>query len=552
MKNKSDNAAFRNNYASEIYQLGVDKAKFDLFNIIPEKYVQLHNEGYIHIHDAEAYGKVNNCSTPDLISFFETIVLDSKTEQGKIFEIINRIKQLITNIALSQSGGIGFANFDCDIDVLFNKYDILLTPVNIDFFNDCICEFLTWINTTRTRFCREPYYLSFNIGLSCSGWGKITAKTLLNTFMNMPLDYTRPNIIFKVNRNINSSKCSPNYDIFKLALSCTAKRMIPTYLLTDSNINNTCNPQRLGIMGCRTRVYNNVNGSETTIGRGNIANVSINLPRLAIESSNLNEFFSLLDSMMNNVSELLIDRTNRMKVNGEKYFQYIFQNKIWTSVNSIDDMLKQGTLSIGFIGLSETVEVLTGTKYHMNAESYQIALNIIKHMRDFTDNLRDKYSINFSLLATPGEMISGRFCELDKKHAKSPIQDNDFYTNSFHVPVDSQISIFEKINYEAPFHSLCNGGCITYVEFRSAPLTNILALEDAINHATLKGISYLGFNYPLDICNDCKTIGTFDNCPKCNSNNIKRIRRVSGYLEDLNYFTEGKKAEESFRKPNVM
>lgn len=551
MKSKSDNAAYRNNYTSEIYQLGVDKTKVNLFKMIPKKYVQLHNEGYIHIHDAEAYGKVNNCSTPDLISFFETIELDSKTEQGKIFEIINKIKYLITNIALSQSGGIGFANFDGDIHFLFQKHHISLISENVDFFKDCICEFLTWINTIRTRFCREPYYLSFNIGLSCSGWGKITAETILDTFMNMPIDYTRPNIIFKVNKNINSSKNSPNYDIFQLALSCTAKRMIPTYLLTDSNSNNTCMPQKLGIMGCRTRVYNNVNGSETSIGRGNIANVSINLPRLAIESNCIEDFFSLLDTMMENVSKVLIERANQMKLNGEQYVQYVLKNKIWTSVNTIEDMIKQGTLSIGFIGLSETVELLTGTAYHMNSESYQIALDIINYMRNFTDKLRDKYFTNFSLLATPGEMISGRFCKIDKKYAKNPIQDKGFYTNSFHVPVDSQISIFEKINYEAPFHNLCNGGCITYVEFKSAPLTNILALEDAINHATLEGISYLGFNYPLDICNDCKTSGTFDNCPQCNSSSVKRIRRVSGYLEDLNYFTDGKKAEESFRKPNA-
>lgn len=552
MENKSDNAAVRNCYASEIYQLGVFKAKSDLFSKLPKKYAELHADGYIHIHDAEAYGKVNNCSTPNIILYFENFIPNSKTEHGKIFEIINNIKQLIINVASCQSGGIGFANFDGDIDILFKKYDIDLTCENIDFFDDCINELLTWINTTRTRFCREPYYLSFNIGLSYSEWGKVAAKVLLKNFMNMSLDFTRPNIIFKVNNGINSSKNSPNYDIFQLALKCTAKRMVPTYLLTDSETNNTCIPQTLGIMGCRTRVYNNINGKETSIGRGNIANISLNLPRLAIEACSIEKFYYSLDYLMEIVSKLLIERSNQMKINGKDYIKYIFKNKIWSHVNSIDDMIKQGTLSIGFIGLSEAVEVLTGSKYYINRENYNVALDIIKYMRNFTDKFRNKYCLNFSLLATPGELISGRFCEIDKKYAPNSIQNKGFYTNSFHIPVDSKIPIYEKIKYEAPFHKLCNGGCITYVEFKSAPLTNILALENIINYATITGISYLGFNYPFDICNDCKTYGTFDKCPKCNSNNVKRIRRVSGYIEDLNYFTDGKKAEERLRAPNAI
>ena len=161
-----------------------------------------------------------------------------------------------------------------------------------------------------------------------------------------------------------------------------------------------------------------------------------------------------------------------------------------------------------------------------------------------------EYRLNFSLLATPGEMISGRFCNIDKEIYNHKIHEKNFYTNSFHVDVDSRIPLLEKIQYEAPFHLLCNGGCITYVELYSAPFNNILALLDVIEYAEKVGISYLGFNYPLDICNVCGETGTFDECKCCGSRDIKRIRRVSGYLEDFNYFTIGKKAEVIKRKAN--
>lgn len=547
----SDNAAVRKNYASDIYQCGVDVVKNNIINAIPNEYAELHRNGYIHIHDAEAYGKVNNCSMPDLIMFFNGISIKAKTDQGKISEIINFIKNLITNLALSQSGGIGFANFDSDLSYLLNKNAIEFNQNNICFYSDCIRDFLTWINTTKTRYCREAYYLTFNIGLSVSEWGKKTAEILITEFYQMPIGYTRPNIVFKVNQKVNSVAGTVNFRNYTLALKCTALRMIPTYLLTDSDVNKKCIPEKIGIMGCRTRVYNNINGHETSIGRGNIANVSINLPRIALESLSIDDFFLNLERIMNKTSELLIKRAQAFKNADKSYLYFPLKNNIWSYVDNVDEMLKQGTLSIGFIGLSETVETLTGNKYYNNIYAYGLAKKIVEFMRNFTDQMRTNNKMNFSLLATPGEMISGRFCNIDREIYDADIHKKGFYTNSFHIPVDSGVPLLKKIELEAPFHKLCNGGCITYIEFQSAPLTNILSLNDAIHYAEEKGISYLGFNYPLDICNDCKNVGTFDICPQCGKKNIKRIRRVSGYLEDLNFFTDGKKAEESNRKPNA-
>ena len=303
-------------------------------------------------------------------------------------------------------------------------------------------------------------------------------------------------------------------------------------------------------MGCRTRVFENVNGKKTSIGRGNIANVSINLPRIALENRTIEAFYNQLDIMIMNSFEILMHRMKTMNNNENDYMNYIYKNHIWSDVSNIESMIQMGTFSIGFIGLSETVFILTNNETYLDEKSYNLSIEIIKYMRNKIDKLRTKSHLNISLLASPGEMISGRFCEIDKNIFHDIIQKKGFYTNSFHVPVDSEVSIIKKIEMEAPFHKLCNGGCITYVELGSAPLNNIEALMDIIQFSKSQGISYLGFNYPLDICEECDTKGTFDLCPNCGSEKIKRIRRVSGYLEDLSYFTNGKKCEVLNRKVN--
>jgi ribonucleoside-triphosphate reductase len=195
---------------------------------------------------------------------------------------------------------------------------------------------------------------------------------------------------------------------------------------------------------------------------------------------------------------------------------------------------------------------LTEKKFHKGGEAYFIAKEIVKHMRNFTDTRHKSTRYNYSLLATSGEYISGRFVDLDVQHGfKHKINDKGFYTNSFHTEVDSGLTAFDKISIEAPFHSFCNGGCITYVEFKEAPVNNEQALEELICHATEQGVHYLGFNFDLDICDECGAKGIFDKCPKCNSVKIIRVRRVSGYLEILDYFTKGKKKEVKKRRRNT-
>lgn len=547
-----DNAAMRSSYVSQIYQTGVKNAKLNVLNELDEEYVKLHENGYIHIHDLESFGKVYNCCMPKIDNIFYTDDSSQNLSQyAIILDLFEKYKSLITNLGTCQSGGIGFANFDIDIGEYLEKHNIKKDKINIVLLKDSIHLFIKWINLTCTRYCREPYYLTFNLGLGTSFWARKVTTFFLKEFEESPIVYTRPNIVFKVNKKINSLDGTPNYDLLQMALRCTSKRMIPTYLLTNSLPNKLCDPFKIGIMGCRTRVYQNINGEETSIGRGNLAYVSLNLPGIALTTDSIKGFFEKLMDIMKSSATLLNKRAVLTKLNSDEYLKYINEKQLWINPNGSIDFLKQGTLSIGFIGLSEAVEVLTDNKFYNNSDSFQLAIEIITKMRDFIDALREEEKMNFTLMATPGEMLSGRFCDIDKIKHKHRIHEKGFYTNSFHVDVNSGLSLFDKIDREAPFHSLCNGGCITYIEFKSAPLNNVLALMDAIRYAEIKGISYLGFNYPLDICNNCGKTGTFDTCDQCNSEDIKRIRRVSGYLEDLNYFTKGKEAEVRKRIANI-
>ena len=544
-----DNAAVRLNYAGELYQIGVEGEKRRVLRELDEGFSILHEDGILHIHDLEAYGKVYNCSAPNIVDYLISKKYDSLTPQGKIFELFEYIKNLIVELATNQSGGIGFSNFDIDLSMALEKLCVVYCEENIAALTDSIVSFIRWANITYTRYCREPYYLTLNIGLARSEWGRKISELLLVAFENAPTGYKRPNIVFKVNRSINGEG-TQNYDTYKKALNCTAKRMIPTYLLTNSDPNKDCDPEKLAIMGCRTRVYDNVNGAVGATGRGNIACVSINLPRIALEHPRIEDFYNNLITTIDRAIAILLHRANKFEENGAKHIKFVLENGLWISHN-IGDIKRQGTLSIGFIGLSECVEILTGFKPYQDANSFSLSVEIIKQMRGIIDNYRAETKLNLSVLASPGEMLSNRFCALDRNKYPHSTQNKGFYTNSFHVDVDSGVSIYEKIELEAPFHSLCNGGCITYIELSSAPLSNVEAINDGILYAQDKGISYLGFNFPYDICNNCGNSGTFDICGQCGSHDIKRIRRVSGYLEEMEYFTDGKFAEAQKRKSNL-
>lgn len=315
----------------------------------------------------------------------------------------------------------------------------------------------------------------------------------------------------------------------------------------DSAPNAECDPWLLNIMGCRTRVYANRNGSKGSVGRGNIAAVSVNLPRLALESQNAERFFVRLEEVMDAAKRILLLRADALKAS--HYLAEVADSGIWRA-NNAGEICRQGTYSVGFIGVAEAVEIL-GENLLNSSGGIRLASKILETMRGTVDRFSDATGLNFALLASPGEGISGRFAEEDaKRFPDAACCRKGFYTNSFHVPVDSGVSIARKLSVEGPFHRFANGGSISYVELREAPIGNMEAISDIVDLAVASGVSYLGVNFPLDLCNECGAQGTFDTCPHCGSNSIKRIRRVSGYLEVLDEFATGKKREESMRRAN--
>lgn len=563
MQKCNENAANRYSYVGEVYNLGERKRKNEILSSLPDEWSRLHKEGFIHIHDLDAYGLTYNCLTFDILRDFPYERFKNMSSTRKIISTFEYLKNLFTDIGNEQSGGMALANFDNDLAEIFQNLEVELNGTTKEIIADCIYQLINWCNHTHTRMGQTSYYVSLNIGLAKNDLARYIAKALIQEFLDSGDMVFKPNIIFKVKAGVNRFENDPNYDIYKMSLLCTARKMIPTYVLCDSEPNKNIDAEKLAIMGCRTRVVADLYGANTSIGRGNIDNISINLPRLALivnkENANLSfdEKIELFREKWDNIAQvtkdILLDRYYKTCKRLPGDFPINQKHHLWKEdFISTEDVFKHGTLSLGFIGLSEAIEILSGKRFYDNTEAYIEAVGFVRHMREYCDFLKNHYKLNFSLLATSGELISGRFIDIDKAEFEEnkAIFDKGFYTNSFHINVDSDLPTFKKLQLEGIFHSYCNGGCITYAELGEAPLSNDEGLMEYIEEAIKSGVHYLGFNFPKDVCNECGTSGVFDECPVCGGKSITRIRRVSGYLEILDGFTKGKKNEEKTRRAN--
>lgn len=555
-QNKNDNAANRKSYVGKVYNLGERQEKNHILDGLNPEWSRLHKEGYIHIHDLDAYGLTYNCLTFDILNAFPYGQFSDLSTEEKIVSVFDFIKELLAKMGNEQSGGMSFANFDMDFAIIFKNLNVSYIE-NVPLFNACVRSLVLWCNNIHTRMGQTSYYVTFNVGLGTTDFARFLTKTLIESFLNAGEMVYKPNIVFKVHAGVSRYPSDKNYDLLCMALLCTAKKMIPTYLLCDCEADRNVNPEVLSIMGCRTRVVDDLFGEVGAIGRGNIDNISINLPRLALESLSSEEricdFKKRWLKVASVTKDILIDRYEKTLKSDIELFPTNREYKLWCkNINDVGlaETLKHGTLSIGFIGLTETVEILTGNKYWKNENAFHVALDLVRFMREYVDSLCVDYKLNFSLLATSGELISGRFAEIDKKLFDSRVLQKNFYTNSFHVDVDSGLPAYRKLQLEGPFHILTNGGSISYVELSEAPFGNAEGLDELVEVAVKAGVHYLGFNFPKDVCRNCGTSGTFDKCPICGSKEITRIRRVSGYLEVQDFFTSGKRKESKNRRAN--
>ena len=428
------------------------------------------------------------------------------------------------------------------------------------------------LNTMNSRAGAQNPFSSINYGTDTSPEGRMVIRNvMLATESGLGNGETPifPIHIFKVKEGVNYNEGDPNYDLFKLACRVSAKRLFPNFSFLDAPFNAQYYKEgdyhtEIAYMGCRTRVIGNIHdpSREIVTGRGNLSFTSINLPRLGIEAhGDINKFYRDLDAMIDLVIKQLLDRFKIQCSKHVRNYPFLMGEGVWIDSekldpnDSVEEVLKHGTLSVGFIGLAECLKALVGVHHGESEEAQKLGLEIISHMRKRMDDEAEKTKLNFSLLATPAEGLSGRFVRMDqKKYGKiEGVTDRDYYTNSFHIPVYYNISAFKKIRLEAPYHALTNGGHISYVELDGDPLKNLDAFEQIVRYMKEQGIGYGSINHPVDRDPCCGYTGIIDDeCPMCHRKEdevqFERIRRITGYLVGtLDRFNNAKRAEESDR-----
>ncbi len=391
------------------------------------------------------------------------------------------------------------------------------------------------LNTMHSRAGAQTPFSSINYGTDTSPEGRMAIRNILLA-LDAGLGHGEtcifPIHIFKVKEGVNYNESDPNYDLFRLSCKVSAKRLFPNYTFLDSPFNLAYyvpgRPEtEVATMGCRTRVMGNVYDPSRQIAysRGNLSFTSINLPRLAIESQGDEKlFYAKLQEMLELVSQQLLDRFEIQASKHVYNFPFLMGQGVWldaehlTLQDDLREVLKHGTLSIGFIGLAETLTALYGHHHGESEELQKKGLEIIGFMRDYCDRKSQEEKMNFTLLATPAEGLSGRFIRMDQKRfGKIPgVTDREYYTNSFHIPVWYPISVYDKIRLEAPYHALCNAGHISYVELDGDTARNVEAFESVVRCMHDFGIGYGSINHPVDRDPICGYVGIIgDVCPRC-------------------------------------
>ena len=419
--------------------------------------------------------------------------------------------------------------------------------------------FIHNMNTIHSRGGNQVVFSSINYGTDISAEGRCVIRELLNsTYEGVGNGATAifPIQIWKKKRGVNFLPEDRNYDLYMLACKVTARRFFPNFLNLDATFNqhekwNADDTERfkyeVATMGCRTRVFENRYGEKTSIGRGNLSFSTINIVKLAIECMSIQDekeridsFFKKLDNMLELTARQLCDRFDFQKTAKVKQFP-LLMSKLWNGSSelkpndTIESVINQGTLGIGFIGLAECLVALTGKHHGESEESQKLGIKIVSYMRSKANEFSERYSHNFSVLATPAEGLSGKFTKKDRKTfgVIPGVTDKDYYTNSNHVPVWYKCSPKHKAEVEAPYHELTRGGHIFYVEIDGDATHNPQAIIDIVNLIDKNNIGYGSVNHNRNRCMDCGYEDATDDltvCPKCGSTAIDKLQRITGYL----------------------
>lgn len=431
------------------------------------------------------------------------------------------------------------------------------------------------LNTMHSRAGAQVPFSSINFGTDMSPEGRLVSKNLMlaqESGLGNGETPIFPILIFKVKDGINLKKGDPNFDLFEIACRVSAKRLFPNFSFLDAPFNKQYYKEgdhntEVTYMGCRTRVMGNIFGEEVATGRGNISFSSVNLPRLGIKHGiasgrtepDMEGFYMELDEKIDTVINQLIERFEIQGSKKVKNFPFLMGQGAWIHSDelgpedTIRDVIKHGSLTLGFIGLAETVKALTGEHHGESEKAQELGLKITRYMRKRMDEASKEHNLNFALIATPAEGLSGRFVNMDRSMFGEieGVTDKEYYTNSFHIPVGYKLSAFDKIDKEAPYHEITNGGHISYIELDGDPSQNLEAFVSIVQHMAKSGIGYGSINHPVDRCPSCGYTGIIgDICPACGVKDgsgevyFERIRRITGYLVGtVDRFNNAKRAE---------
>ncbi|MCJ7842462.1 anaerobic ribonucleoside triphosphate reductase [Lederbergia sp. NSJ-179] len=559
--------------------------------LMSEEVLQAIEENYLHPHDLDymATGTTTCCQIPlgkILKGGFHTGhgYMREPSDVGSAMALASIIFQSNQNM---QHGGQSFPLFDFDLPPYVRKtyekhYNRLKNyPLNLE--EESIqemaweetdqavyqaCEaFIHNCNSMHSRGGAQVPFVSINYGTDTSKEGRMLIKNvLLATKAGLGHGETPifPIQVFKMKKGINFEPNEPNYDLYQLALETTAKRLFPNFSFIDSSFNidfyDGTPESEVAYMGCRTRVMANIHGDQTSIGRGNLSFTSMNLVKIALTTQSREAFFKKLDRYIEIAIQQLLERFEWQAQKMAKNFSFLYGQGVWrdgetlASRDKVVSVLKHGTLSVGFIGLAEALVALTGQHHGESEEAYELGFQIIQHMRKRMDEATETYSLNFSLIATPAEGLSGKFTKRDQAEFGkiNGVTDRCYYTNSYHIPVYYPIKAIDKIKKEGPFHSLCNGGHISYIECDGDVSKNIPALDAIVKAMAQHDFGYGSINHPVDRCSHCGYTGIIDNeCPSCHNQDekyIERIRRITGYLVgDMSKWNSAKRKEEEER-----
>ena len=578
-----DNANVGNNFSSKLLRIASESNKWHNLGMMPKHLAKLHENGDLYYHDLDSYNLTINClniETGKILNRgfntgYGTILPAKRIESAAELSCI-----LLQSTQNDMFGGQSHANFDNDMAPFIgmsrkeirNEYKEYFGDIeNLDEIVEKKLEKVVRqamqgivynLNTMHSRAGSQVPFSSINLGLPESEDAAMVDRIFLEEYekgLGKGEQPIFPNIIFRVKKGVNREPDDPYYYLYKLACRVASKRMNPMFMNLDADFNKEYYDKGViaATMGCRTYIMSNVNGEPGPAGRGNIAPTTINLPRIGIlAKGDINRFFSLLDNRLELARESLLHRYSVLKRLKVKDLPFVAGEHLMrgsenlSSEDSIEPILRQGTWGIGFIGLAETLVALVGKHHGEDKEAHKLGIKIVSHIREFCDKYREVDKLNWSCYATPAEGLSGKFILQDQGvfGKIKGVTDKNYYTNSYHIPVWYKISIKDKIDLEAPFHKICNGGHITYIEMDGYPEPeDVKAIIDYAYKNT--NISYMGINFHMRYCRDCgeRIENTETNCPKCGSYNIQGVSRVTGYLSLDERFGAGKVAERADR-----